>query len=211
MLMTKNQKMLAVYKIFFGFLGASSIITEIAVLSERGKFSPVNFFSFFTIESNMFAAAMLIASAILVGRSKQSVTLVMLRGAATLYMLMTGIIFAVLLSRLDVQLTAVPWDNIVLHYIMPVALVVDWILDPPKKRIGFKRGLLWIVFPLFYVAYTLVRGVFANWYPYPFLNPAQGGYMKVAFVSICITGGVLLLVWLMTQTSQKLGSASRRS
>jgi len=39
-------------------------VTELATLAERGKLVPVNFFSFFTIESNIFAAFVLILSSI---------------------------------------------------------------------------------------------------------------------------------------------------
>jgi len=88
------------------------------------------------------------------------------RGAAALYMATTGIIFSVLLAGLDVELTAVPWDNLVLHYIMPAAMLLDWIINRPKHRISFKRALVWLVYPLAYVAYSLGRGrtgYFTGW------------------------------------------------
>jgi len=90
----------------------------------------------------------------------------MLRGAASLYMAITGIVFSVLLAGLDVELTAVPWDNTVLHYIMPVVVVADWVIDLPGTRIAFKSALVWLAFPLTYVAYSLIRGHLTGWYPY---------------------------------------------
>jgi hypothetical protein len=193
---------LVYFKIFFALVGFSSIVTEIATIAERGRFVPINFFSFFTIESNIFAVIMLIVSAFAVAQQKQSMKLALFRGAAMLYMLITGIVFALLLSGLDnAALTAVPWDNIVLHYIMPVVMLVDWLINKPKYTIRFKQALIWLVYPIVYVAYSLVRGSLVGWYPYPFLNPATKGYTGILLTSIGILGLTLALVWVITRFS----------
>ncbi len=175
------------FKIGFGLLALSSIVLEIVTLSQRGVFNPANFFSFFTVQSNIFAAIVLLTSAWFAIRQRKSVRLDTARGAATLYMVLTGVVFATLLSNLDPRLlTAVPWDNTVLHYIMPVVLLIDWIVDSPANSPTVKMILLWLVYPIAYVVYTLLRGVFADWYPYPFLNPANGGYGSIAVVAAFI-------------------------
>jgi hypothetical protein len=161
-----------------------------------------NFFSFFTVESNILAVIAFIGGALIIQSGKRSERFDFFRGAVTLYMVITGIVFSILLSGLEgVQLTAVPWDNTVLHYLIPVAIVIDWIMDPPAKRVPFKRALWWLVFPLAYFAYSLIRGPIVGWYPYPFLNPAHGGYGKVAVVAVVITLGVLLLTFAITRLS----------
>jgi hypothetical protein len=81
-------------------------------------------------------------------------------------------VFSLLLAGLEgVEFTAVPWDNVVLHYLMPVLIVLDWVVAPPVARIPFRRGLLWRAIPLAYVVFSLIRGRYAHWYPYPFLDP----------------------------------------
>lgn len=197
------------YKALFGLLGLSAVVTEIVVIAGRGRFVPENFFSYFTIESNILAGLVFLASAIAVLHGRRSERLDVLRGAATLYMLITGIVFAVLLAGLDVDLTAFPWDNIVLHYIIPVAIIVDWILDPPKKAIGFGQAVWWLVFPLGYLAYSLIRGELVYWYPYPFLNPANNGYAGVAWVALGILVLSLVLTWLLAQVSASGRSQKR--
>lgn len=110
-----------------------------------------------------------------------------IRGGVTLYMLMTGVIFAILLAGLEnVRLTAVPWDNLVLHYVMPFVLVIDWLMSPPKEEITQKESLTWIVVPVAYVVYTLMRGSLVDWYPYPFLNPTLSSYGQVIGISVII-------------------------
>jgi hypothetical protein len=124
------------------------------------------------------------------------------RGAVTLYMAVTGIIFALLLSGLDAGvLTAVPWDNTVLHYIMPIAVFGDWLLDRPQRRISFKRALLWLAYPVMYVAYTLVRGHFAGWYPYPFLNAADKGYVATGITSLLVAAVIAGLAWAVSRVA----------
>jgi hypothetical protein len=202
--MVKDKRMLAVYKITCGLLGLMAIVTEVVTLTARGTFVPVNFFSFFTVESNIFAAVILIASGVLIGRKKQPSIVTMLRGASTLYMVTTGIVFSVLLSGLEANLlTAVPWDNIVLHYIMPVAVLVDWLVDPPRNRIRFKQAIVWLLYPIAYVIYSLVRGAMVGWYPYPFLNPAINGWTGIGLTTIGITLTVLFIMWVLLKISRR--------
>lgn len=171
-------------RVLLGILGLSSIFLEMIVLSSEGVFNSTNFFSFFTILSNLFAATYLIYFGLSNSYLFKSQ---ILRGGITLYMLMTGVIFAFLLSGLEnIRLTAVPWDNLVLHYFMPIVMVGDWLLNPPKKSLPRKVVVLWIIFPMIYVTYTLIRGTITNWYPYPFLNPLKSSYTEVAIISVII-------------------------
>lgn len=201
--MIKNKKIFVIYKILFGLLALSAIVTEITTLVGRNKFVPSDFFSFFTIESNLFAAFVLLISAVLILRKKSSSrSFDLIRGASTLYMVTTGIIFSLLLAGIEnATLTAVPWDNTVLHYIMPIVLIADWILDSPKKSITFKRALIWLTYPLAYVIYSLIRGAVVGWYPYPFLNPANG-YVTVLITSLGVTAVVVVLTWVLVQLSK---------
>jgi hypothetical protein len=118
-------------------------------------------------------------------------------------MVITGLVFAVLLSGLeDTVFTIVPWDNIVLHYIIPVVMFVDWLLDKARP-ISFKQALIWIVPPLIYLAYSIIRRAIVDWYPYPFLNPNINGYTSVAITSL---GGILLgtaLIWLLSWLTRR--------
>lgn len=186
----QKKNLLMGYRVFFVLLAFAALITEIAVTHERGTFVPANFFSFFTVESNSLAVIILLASTLALARNKQSRLMAILRGANTMNMIVVGIVFLLLLSGLEnAEFTAVPWDNTVLHYIMPIAVAVDWFIDIPKLRITFKQALSWLLFPAAYAIYSLIRGHFVGWYPYPFLNPSQHGYTSVAATSIVLMFG----------------------
>lgn len=204
--MKQNKNALIAYKLLFGLLGFSALVTEVATLVERGSLNLVNFLSFFTVESNIIVAVVLLLSALATAGNKNN-KLDTVRSAAAVYILIVGFGFSLLLSGLDNTIfTAVPWDNIVLHYIMPVAMLVDIIIDRPGKQL-FKRSLAWLLFPIAYLAYSLVRGTITGWYPYPFLNPADDGYgaviVTVAGMLILATGITWAICMLTNKKSTK--------
>ena len=92
-------------------------------------------------------------------------------------MAITGVVFALLLSGLQEELqTTIPWVDFVVHKLMPVVLVADWLVDPPRHRLPRWTVLAWLSYPLAWVTYTLVRGEAVDWYPYPFVDVSRLGY-----------------------------------
>ncbi len=181
-----KRRFLIAYKISFSLLVAAAITVQLSHSLQQDNFSLVNFFSYFTIQSNLFGAVILFMTAdLLFWKRKRDHEMEMLRGAATLYMVTTGIIYGLLLSNAKVQIT-LPWVNDVLHRIFPLVMLFDWLYDKPSKKITAKQSLLWLVYPVVYLAYTLIRGPIAHWYPYPFLDVARKGYVSVIVTSICI-------------------------
>jgi hypothetical protein len=181
-------KLLASYKFAVAALVLAAVITQFTLsFSSNPNFNIVNFFSFFTIESNILAAIVFIATGIFQWRGKSTAQLTLWRGAATLYMSVTGLVYITLLSGLEESLnTPTPWVNFVLHYLFPAVAFLDWFIDRPAVHVTFKKSLLWLVFPVAYIVYSLIRGPFVNWYPYPFLDPTTNGYGEVTVVCLGI-------------------------
>jgi len=170
-------------------------------LEHRG-FSATDYFSYFTELSNLFAAAIFLYGAVRVA-GPQSRTLELLRGAVVMYMLTTGIVYAVLLSGQDVTY---PWVNTIVHRIMPIAVAADWIIDPPRTRLELRQTILWMSFPILYIAYTLARGAIVNFYPYFFVNPHRhGGYALVAGDCLAISVGMIGLIAGITWVGNRRG------
>lgn len=207
--MFKSRNALITYKIFFSLLGFSAVVTEIATTVERGTFQAANFFSYFTIQNNILLIIAFLISAYFTARGRSPRWLDKLRGATTVYIAVVGVGFAVLLSGLEgVELTAVPWDNTVLHYIMPVVGVIDLLVDRPKSKLRFAPSLLWLLLPVAYLAYSLIRGAIIDWYPYPFLNPSNHGYLGIAVASSGLLVLGVLLVAIVSRISP--GKASSK-
>ena len=175
---------IAGYRLGFGLLTLAAIAVQLLDLAGKGVLDPVSYFSYFTIESNLIASA-----ALLIGAARWQATrspaLDVVRGGAVVYMSITGIVFTLLLSGTDVD-TAIPWVNTVVHELMPMVILIDWLLDPPPMWLTVRRGLLWLSYPAVWIVYILVRGAIANRYPYPFLDPANGGYGSVAIYCVAI-------------------------
>lgn len=128
------------------------------------------------------------------------------RGAAVLYMAVTGVVYVTLLTGEDLGLL-LPWVNILMHIVMPLAVVADWLYQPPLTKLSAKQIPLWLGFPALFVVYTLIRGALTNWYPYPFLNPDKvGGYGGVA--AYC--AGILLAFFVIGWLIMKLGNTLKR-
>ena len=91
---------------------------------------------------------------------------------------------------------------------LTVAVMADWLADPPRAPIAFRRAArAWLAFPLLWTALTLVRGEIDGRYPYPFLDPANGGYGSVALYSVAILGLFLAVAWDVAWSGMRLRQA----
>ncbi len=185
-------------RMLFAFLGFSGLVTEVATLVAQHRFAAGDFFSYFTVEANTLAVISLVLSSFAGVTARTYRGLDFFRGAVALCMTTVILIFIVLLSGYPAsELTAVPWDNTVLHYIMPIVVMVDWVIAGPPAGIAFRSALVWLVIPLLYLAYSLIRGPIADWYPYPFMDPSTHGYLGVAITSVVIAVVLAALTWVI--------------
>jgi hypothetical protein len=171
-----------------------AIVVALQATRDAGTFNPTRFFAYFTIQSNLIgvvAMAWLIAT-----RDRPRARgLELLRGGAAVYLTVTFVVVIVLLSDVDVSLE-LAWVDFVLHKLFPIIVVVDWLIDPPAVRLGVRDALIWLVYPIAWAILTVIRGAIDGWYPYPFLDPATGGYGQVAVTIAFITIGFVVLALL---------------
>lgn len=197
--------MIIIARLFFATLALTAIGQQL-MLHIAASFSVVNFFSYFTNLSNLLAATVLMISVF--GRSAMSAaTRDMLRYASVVNMTVVGLVFAALLRNVDLG-GLLPWVNFVLHYIMPVVIVLDWLLQPPATKLQAKHLGIAFVFPALYIGYVVLRGASMGWYPYPFLNPANvGGYSGVAMYAVGITVTFFIAAWALLAIGNRLSKA----
>ncbi len=194
--------------------GAIAIVVLLAIayqawtLFGSGFFRPLRLFAFFTILSNLFGAAVFLALAVRRGRTRTR-TFDFLRGAAVVYLMVTLVVVLVLLSGAELQV-AVPWVDLLVHRVFPIIVLIDWLIDPPAHDLRVRDVLWWLAFPLIWLAVTLVRGAVDHWYPYPFLDPANGGYRSVAFFIGMILAGFLVIGGAVNAVSDVLRERARR-
>jgi hypothetical protein len=172
----------------------------------------VNFFSFFTIDSNLLTVVVFLIGAwcLIKGESPEPRWFSIGRASVTAYMATTFIVYNLLLRGIELpQGATLAWSNEVLHVIAPLLVIVDWLFAPGRNRLEWKNIWIIVIFPLVWGIYTLIRGpltfdaVTGNdyWYPYPFMNPniAPEGYFTVAFYLVLIAGVIggvgALVIW----------------
>lgn len=207
--MTSNRG-LALFRFWFALLGFVAVLFQFLHLMQNVPgASAGNYFSYFTIESNIIAFITLGIAGRFAWKGESPRWLELLRGAAAVYMTITGITYSLLLSDIDVN-TPIPWINVVLHYTVPTIIVIDWLVDLPKSRIPVRTALIWLAYPLLYLGYSLIRGPIVDWYPYPFLNPKTSSYGMVAVMSALIAVSALVLAT-MAALSTGLQKAVLRS
>lgn len=200
-----GRTLLTLARVGFAALALAAIVAQLLDLRDHGVLDPVNFFSYFTIQSNLIGVVALLAADLAGGRRSPGVDF--FRGAATTYLAVTFVVFALLLADTDVD-TALPWVDRVLHRVMPIVLMADWLIDPPLP-ISFRRALWWIAYPGAWLAYTMIRGAIVDRYPYPFLDPGNGGYGLVALYSVAILIGMVLFIWIITAAGNAMAARRR--
>ncbi|GAA1825366.1 Pr6Pr family membrane protein [Agromyces salentinus] len=167
------------------------------------SFAVSNFFSYFTIQSAFIAVVTLTIAAVYALRApRDPAWLGVLRTMATVYVVLSGLVFAVIVAessshgyRVDV-----PWSDTLLHFVVPALALVAWTTDSviavnprvPWPTIGWV-----LVFPSVWLVYTLIRGADVGWYPYFFLDEAQVGSTLGVVVSCAI---VVLIFLALTST-----------
>jgi hypothetical protein len=142
-----------------------------------------NFFSYFTVQSNILVALILTASLL---RSGSILSTSTFQSAVAVYIFIVGLVYNLVLRGIwEPQGLQLITDNI-LHVVVPLLFVVWWAIFTPGKILQWNDLLPWLIYPAFYLIYSLIRGLMVNWYPYPFLDADKNGYARVAINSIFV-------------------------
>jgi len=118
-----------------------------------------NFFSYFTILSNLLVAVCLSSALLSPGSGLGSFfSKVPVQSAIAVYIFIAGLVYNLVLRGLF-TLTGLIWvvDNF-LHVVVPLLYVIYWLVFTPKRILQWKSILPWLIFPIFYLVYSLVGG-----------------------------------------------------
>jgi hypothetical protein len=181
--------------------GLTAVLVTFVVTAGRTPINFFNFFGYFTLQSNiLFAIVLLMAAVDGFTRRRQSPLLLLSRGSVASYMIIVGLVYNTLLAGLEGGVT-VPWANFVLHVITPLFALIDWLFFADRPALPWKRLWIVVIYPLLWCFVVLIRGATDGWVPYPFLDPAQG-YGVVALFVVAIAVAVVAVavgIWALSR------------
>lgn len=174
----------------------------------RGSSAPgrvIRVLSFFTIQSNLLSG---IVSALLAVRpDRDGPVFRPLRLAALFGITVTGIVYSTVLAKIhEPNGAAETFVNDLVHYVIPVMMVLGWLLFGPRPRIDARTAVSSLVFPLAWICYTIVRGAIWKWYPYPFVDVTAHGYVRVALNGVLVLVVLGVVVGLFMLGDRRLGA-----
>jgi len=180
---------------------------------DEGHFTSVgsrvaNLLFFFTIESNLIVGVTTLLLALRADRASTAFRVFRLTGVVAIAIV--GVVYHLLLAGLY-ELT--PWAtvaDVLLHTVVPILAVTGWLLFGPRGQTSRRIALLALVFPVCWLAVTLVRGPIVDWYPYPFIDVDRLGYPRVLLNSLGIAALFLAVVAGATALDRWLAARNTR-
>jgi hypothetical protein len=191
------RRIAGVVRIAAGASVLAAIATQITDKVLNNAFVPTEYFSYVTIESSLMnIVALIIGGFFALKYSRDTELLTTVRMSLVAYAVIVGVVYNVLLRDIPVigYVSTITWPNEVIHVVIPVVLVVEWLLAPGRAQLSFRRIGFAVTYPLAWVAFTLVRGPLTGWYPYPFLEPdGSGGWPSVWLYVIGIAAFIVIM------------------
>ncbi len=148
----------------------------------------IRFFSYFTILTNLLIAVYFTINAM--SNSSNKLSLVQQPGtltAVTVYITVVGLVYQLVLRQTWSPTGLQKIVDELLHSVIPVIVILYWFFYEKKSLVKFKQIPQWLLYPLFYLIYILIRGSFSDFYPYPFVNVLNIGLQQVLVNSAIIT------------------------
>ncbi len=155
-------------------------------------------FSYFTNLTNTLIVVM--AAALLRGRGRLArwFAAAPVQAAFSLYILFVGLAFWLVLGGPeDVEAWWLWIPEVTAHSLSPLLGVVWWATAVERGTLRPWHPLVWLVYPMAYLGYWLVRGPIVGEYPYFFLDVVELGAAGVAVWIGVLVGAFLVLGFVM--------------
>ena len=163
-------------------------------------FGVVMYTGYFTITTNALCALIALAFSPWFAADRRFATLrePWVVTCATASIVMVGLVYHLLLSRLFHQQGVQAICNAVLHYIIPPLFPILWWFAVPRNSLVWSDAWRVLSYPLGYLVYVVARGEATGLYPYFFIDVPRIGYaqalLNAAGLSVVfIAAGALLI------------------
>jgi len=169
------------------------------------------FFSFFTIQTNLFIAACMVLPAVMPhSRASQLLCNPSVRTAMMSYSALTALVYFAFLRDIGRDDDLERRADQILHYVTPALFFIDWLVIVPRGDVPFSAVPRFLIYPTLYVAWTFLYGSLTGWHPYPFVNAKGLDLWHLAanfFGLVCIA---LLIPYALVAVDRLLATVQRR-
>jgi hypothetical protein len=194
------RKILPYLRLVTAFALVSSVVWQVTDRLINNVFRPGEYFAYFTIQTSIIAAVVLAAAGVreLQGKADTKV-LNLAKLSVSSYAIVVAVVYNALLRGTVVQPGEPDYDyvwpvlpNEILHVWAPIFIVLDFALTKTTTKLKFKQIFWILVFPMAWLAFTIIRGILTDWWAYWFLNPnEEAGVGGVAvFIMIIVVFGL---------------------
>ncbi len=186
-----NRLLSLVYRIIFLFCCGIGLYLNSGI--PNGEFAPYMLI-FYTIQSNtlcLFFFSVLIFKNFLnlknQGIKGTTIFLPHFKGAVTMAIAITFIIYHFILAPQFLAVSSdynlYSWQNILVHYVVPISTILDWLIFDEKSNYRWFDPILWLCVPIAYFIFILVRAkiggvieIVESLYPYFFIDVDMLGW-----------------------------------
>ena len=112
--------------------------------------------------------------------------------AIAVYILIVSLIYYTLLLNNKPLLPVEMVATHILHGFVPLAYLGLWFFRFRNGDLNYSDSFRWVLFPLVYFIYLLIRGAVIDAYPYFFVNVSKIGYPMALLYAVCILGVFLI-------------------
>jgi hypothetical protein len=192
----RARRVCGVLRFGIALLTVLSIFVQVGDLAHNDAFVPAQYFSFFTIQSGALASAVYgVGAYFALNNEVDPRGYTTVRMAALSWSALTGVVFAALLRDIPSPgYVGLQWPNDVLHVIVPLLVTAEWLYSPGRAALRWRSLWASVSYPLLWLIGTLMHGISAGWYPYPFLDPAsEGGFNSVIAYIVAIALVILTI------------------
>ena len=196
------------FKLLFRYRFLLFILSVLGVYLQLTKHGGFGMMLYYTILSNMLVMFFMgdMIWRMVRGRSTQTQGYLRMKGAVTMSIMITCVIYHFMLAPLATPEKFYRLENFLCHYIVPLMFFFDTLVVDKAKQYRKLDPFLWTLIPLAYMLFALLNGLVLKWpipgakdspFAYFFINVNKfgwafvGKWVVIIFIAYLLAGYVL--------------------
>lgn len=177
---SETKKGLRIFRWCYGLMGGFALAASYLFMMNgvHHEYGPIraagSVFRLFTNQSNLLVVVWVFAELMRTHNNRKNtqktVAYSFFRGGLTVYIFMTFLVYHIFLRHAYLVEGPNAIINIITHYVIPAAYILDWYWTEERQIYRMKYVLFWMVYPSLYTLVGIVYGKITGTFPYEYLN-----------------------------------------